>query len=122
MDLDLAIIIQGESNYVENLRSAFKGCNTIFSTWHGEESKYSDDDKVIYNLIPDDRGPCNLNLQKISTINGLLLAKKLGFKKALKIRSDLIPNNTTEFLNLFNNNYLNFLCWHDHQVYNVWKY
>ena len=46
---DLAIVIQGESKYVELLKSAFKGYNTIFSTWEGEESKYSSDDKVIYN-------------------------------------------------------------------------
>lgn len=114
---DLAIVIQGESNYVELLKSAFKGQNLIFSTWKGEESKYSNTDKVIYNTIPDNRGPCNLNLQKISTINGLLLAKQLGFKKALKIRSDLIPNNTLEFLKLLDNDYLNFLCWHGHEVY-----
>lgn len=117
MDVDFAVIIQGESRYVELLKSAFKGYNVIFSTWQGEESKYSNDDRVIYNLIPNNRGPYNLNLQKISTINGLLLAKKLGFKKVLKIRSDLIPKNTLEFLNLLNNNYLNFLCWHGHEVY-----
>jgi len=120
---DLAIVIQGESKYVELLKSAFKGYNTIFSTWEGEESKYSSDDKVIYNSLPRGEfgeyifGPCNLNLQKISTINGLLLAKQLGFKKALKIRSDLIPNNASEFLNLLNNDHLNFLCWHGHEVY-----
>ena len=83
MDVDFAVIIQGESRYVELLKSAFKGYNTIFSTWEGEESKYSSDDKVIYNSLPRGEfgeyifGPSNLNLQKISTINGLLLAKHL---------------------------------------------
>ena len=72
MAADLAIVIQGESKYVELLKSAFKGYNTIFSTWEGEESKYSSDDKVIYNSLPRGKfgeyifGPCNLNLQKIS--------------------------------------------------------
>lgn len=113
---DLAIVVQGPSNYVSHFKRIF-GKNLIFSTWIGEENKYTNGDVVIFNQTPLDCGPANFNLQKVSTINGLLKAKDLGYDYALKIRSDLIPTNSLNFLKLLENDNLNFLCWYLHEVY-----
>lgn len=115
----LGIVIQGGSTNVKEQKecwSEFKN-DIIFSTWVGSESQYDLEDNVIYNEYPNDFGSANFNLQIISTINGLLKLKELGYTHALKIRSDLIPTNTKSFLTLIENNEFNFLCWHEHIVY-----
>jgi len=114
---DFVIVVQGGSIHVEEIRKALKGFNVIFSTWEGNESKYLDSDIVVYNKIPTYTGPANLNLQKITTMSGLTKAKELGYKRALKLRSDLVPTNSNDFIKLLDNDYLNFLCWHSHEVY-----
>lgn len=114
---DFVIIVQGSSSYTEQLREALKDFNVIFSTWVGEEKKYSDSDLVVYSQLPLYAGPANLNLQKITTIAGLNRAKELGYKRALKLRSDIIPTNISEFVKYLDNNSMNFLCWHCHEVY-----
>jgi hypothetical protein len=117
MNKDFVIIVQGGSEYVPQLKEKLEGFNVIFSTWVGDEKKYLDTDVVIYNEKPTYTGPANLNLQKITTINGLKKAKEMGFKRALKLRSDLIPTNMSELFKSLDNEYLNFLCWHCHEVY-----
>lgn len=114
---DFIIVVQGSSKFVDPIKKALKNFNVIFSTWVGEEKLYSKDDIVIYNKFPDFQGPANLNLQKISTISGLNKAKELGFKRALKLRSDIVPTNINSFIKLLDNQSMNFLCWHYHEVY-----
>lgn len=114
---DFVIIIQGSSSNVNELKEALNGFNLIFSTWVGEENKYVDSDVVIFNELPEYKGPANLNLQKITTISGLKKAKELGYKRALKLRSDIKPTDMPEFFKLIDNELLNFLCWHCHEVY-----
>lgn len=114
---DFVIIVQGTSVNVESLKESLQEYNVIYSTWKGEETKYSTKDTVIFNELPNYFGPANLNLQKITTLNGLYKAKELGFKRALKLRSDILPTNINEFVKSLNNNSLNFLCWHCHEVY-----
>lgn len=84
----------------------------IFSTWIGSEKEYSDDDIVIFNREPSIPGPFNFNYQRISTYNGLLKAKELGYTHALKIRSDYLPTNAKEFIKLLKPDKMNFLLWH----------
>lgn len=109
----IAIVIQGPSLYVNEVKNAWKGFNDnlIFSTWKGDENKYDDNDIVIFNDPPIISGPRNFNYQKISTYNGLLKAKELGYTYALKIRSDYLPTNANEFIKLLDLNKLNFLSW-----------
>lgn len=114
---DFVIIVQGPSLYIEQVKNSLFGFNVIFSTWAGEENKYLDNDNVIFNEIPYYSGPFNFNYQKKSTLSGLIEAKNLGYKRALKLRSDIIPTNINEFIKLLDNNDLNFLCWHHHEVY-----
>lgn len=110
----VAIIIQGTSNYVPEVKNAWKDFkkDLIFSTWVGNEDKYDEDDIVIFNNIPEYSGPFNFNFQKISTYNGLLKAKELGYTHAIKIRGDYLPTNAKKFIELMDFNKMNFLMWH----------
>lgn len=110
------ILIQGPSNHVNEIKSSFKDHDLIFSTWCGEESKYEESDIVIFNDHPPYPGHANFWHQKISTLNGLLKCKELGYTHVLKIRSDIISTKNDIF-ELFDDNKLNFLCWHYHEVY-----
>lgn len=109
-----AVIIQGPSNYVLELKEAWKGIDIIWSTWVGEENKYTKNDICIFSEIPKDKGTCNLALQKKSTLQGILKAKELGYDRVIKCRSDIIPINLSKFLLLFKDN-LNFTFWHTHR-------
>lgn len=114
---NFVVLIQGQSNCVAQQKDAWKGFDVIFSTWVGEENKYTENDIVLYNTPPSTSGPANFNYQIVSTINGLVKAKELGYKNVLKIRSDLIPTNASKFFNVLDETKLNFLCWHAHEVY-----
>lgn len=110
----IAIVIQGPSNYVKDIKNIWKDYENdlIFSTWIGSEKEYEIDDIVVFNKEPEYPGPFNFNYQKISTFNGLLKAKELGYSHVLKIRSDYFPTNPKSFMNLLDLNKMNFLMWH----------
>ncbi len=117
MKNDFAIIIQGPSTNVSELKEAWKGYNIIWSTWIGEETKYDVNDIVLFNEIPLERGVQNIALQKLSTLNGISKAKELGFKRVLKWRNDLIPSNTEKLIKTFKTDSINFLTWHNEGKY-----
>jgi len=113
----ICLIIQGPSDHVNILKETYKNVNIqiIFSTWEGAESKYNENDIVIFNKIPHERGIQNVMLQQLSTYNGVLKAKELGFENAIKIRSDAYFNDLSLFLkNEIDYNKLNFLFWLDY--------
>tara|TARA_B100000768_G_C11250361_1_gene363836 strand:- start:801 stop:1430 length:630 start_codon:yes stop_codon:yes gene_type:complete len=117
----LCLIIQGPSNNVAIIKEKYKNINIqlIFSTWEGEENKYNENDIVIFNKIPIEKGIQNVMLQQLSTYTGLLKAKKLGFKNAIKIRSDAYFTDLSSFLkNNINYNKLNFLYFLDYHRIN----
>ena len=116
---NIAIVIQGPSKNVIEQKKAWEGYleHCIFSTWVGEESNYSEEDCVVYSDPPEESGPMNFNYQMKSTSRGLEFAKSRGYTRALKVRSDLVPTNYKNFLNIIDNQDLNFLCWHYHEVY-----
>ena len=74
---NICLIIQGPSVNVNILKDKYKNMNIqiIFSTWEGEESKYNENDIVIFNKMPKEKGIQNVMLQQLSTYNGLLKAK-----------------------------------------------
>ncbi len=113
---DFIVLIQGNSDNVKELKTALKGYNFLFSTWVGQESFYDEKDLVVFNEKPEICGPLNINLQKTTTLNGLKKIKSLGYKRVLKLRSDLIPTNFKEFIKYLDNNDLNFLSWCNHEV------
>tara|TARA_B110000967_G_scaffold24288_1_gene22377 strand:+ start:5310 stop:5939 length:630 start_codon:yes stop_codon:yes gene_type:complete len=115
------LIIQGASDYVNILKEKYKNMDIqiIFSTWEGEESKYNENDIVIFNKMPIERGIQNVILQQLSTYNGLLKAKEMGFENAIKIRSDAYFTDLSYFLtNEIDYNKLNFLFFLDYHRIN----
>ena len=115
----IAIIIQGASTNVLEQKEKWVEYkdDSIFSTWAGSEKFYNENDIVVFNQEPETAGPMNFNHQVTSTYNGLLKAKELGYKKALKIRSDIVPTNAKEFMKLLNNESFNFVAWQNHEVH-----
>lgn len=115
---DICMIIQGPSMYVKTLKERYQNTDVqiIYSTWEGEESKYDNDDIVVFSKKPNISGVQNVILQRISSYNGLLKAKELGYKKAIKIRDDCYFTDLSRFLNKgidFNKlNFLYFLKYH----------
>lgn len=110
---DFCIVIQGPSRYVTQLKENYGDLPIIWSTWVGEEGNYNPNtDKVVLSHQPQNRGVHNLNMQRISTVNGLDFAKKLGYEYAIKMRSDQFPTNPTEFVKLFDKNKVTFLSAH----------
>jgi hypothetical protein len=112
---DFAIIVTGTNIDTTKFKDRFD--NVIFSTWIDQKHKFNDHNNVIFNNYPIINGPANFNLQKLATLSGLIKAKELGFKYALRTRGDVIFENPVKFLELLDNEDLNFLCWHDHEVY-----
>ena len=108
------VIVQGPTygNCLPNIRYAFMNYDVIWSTWRGYESWYGDDDIVLFTHLPHDSGTKNLNYQKESTLEGLRLAKKLGYDRALKWRSDMWVNNADGLFRTFDDGY-NTFCWVD---------
>ena len=115
---DICIVVQGPTvcEDVQNLKECWKGFTIVFSTWEdANKSCYSDDDIVIYNKYPTNRGHQNLNLQRISSLNGFLKADSMGFKRVLKWRNDLKTNNGLELIKLFDKKCINFYSFINHK-------
>ena len=119
MNYSGAIVIQGQSDYVNELKKAWSGNSLIWSTWIGNESKYNKEDIVVFNEMPSVRGVGNVMLQQKTTLNGILKAKELKYERVLKWRSDMIPTNTDEFVKLFLLNAINMFFFHDSGDYYV---
>jgi hypothetical protein len=119
----IAIIIQGPSDYIEQQKKAWEEYeHIIYATWEGSQNLYSHEDKVVFIEMPINKGGGNINLQKNTTLEGLKYAKHLGYEKALKLRSDIIPTRWPNFLSILNTNKLNFLCWHKNPILNHNQY
>lgn len=111
---DLCFIVQGPSNHVNIIKEKLEqsSIKIFFSTWNNDKEKYDNLENVILSDYPNNNGVGNINLQMTTTLNGLIEAKRLGYKRAIKFRSDMFPTNPLEFVKLFDNNFLNFFSWH----------
>lgn len=109
---NFCVVIQGPSSHVDRLRHAFSSVPVIFSTWVGSEHHYKEDDIVVYNQYPSEAGIGNTNYQKATTLAGLAKAKERGCTRALKIRSDMVPSNLSDFMNLLDKDKLTLFSWH----------
>ncbi len=106
-----AIVVQGPSTHINELKTAWLGYDIIWSTWDGETQQYTESDIVITSPKPEDTGVGNLNLQKVTTYNGLLKAKELGYDRVFKWRSDMIPTNPQKLLSVLSED-INLLFYH----------
>ena len=114
---DICVVVQGRTDvqFVKVLKEKFN-IPLIFSTWvDADKSAYSEKDIVLYNSYPSNRGPQNFQLQRISSLNGFIKAKELGFKRVIKWRCDLEPNNSDELLKLFERECINFYAFIQHE-------
>lgn len=114
MSSDIAILVRGPSLHVEKIKEIFNGFNLVFSTWTEDQSKYTENDIVLFSDRPENPGPGNFNYQKVVVLNGLKFCKLLGFERVLQIRSDMYLTNPKKFLELIDNEVFNFLSWHYH--------
>jgi hypothetical protein len=108
------IVVQGQSKaeYIKEIKRGWEGFQIIFSTWEDtDKSLYEPTDIVIYNPYPEDRGIRNLGCQKTSTQSGFLLARELGWERALKWRSDQWPISGLALYYLFTEPGLNLYSW-----------
>ena len=99
-NLNFAIVVQGpiilDQNFTfETLklyRKNFPDTNIILSTWPTTKKNIRILKKlkinVLENVEPNNKGISNINLQIISSRNGIFLAKKMGAKFVLKTRTD----------------------------------
>jgi len=115
--MNRCVVVQGPTNFtnVLNIKKHWKNIPIVYSTWEGSDTScYSTSDIVVLNKIPTNRGVQNLNLQKISSLNGILKAKELGFTRVIKWREDMYPTNSSEFLKLLKLESINFLAFMNH--------
>ena len=104
------VVIQGplEEKAYHAIKSGWSEYPVIFSTWGNQNLDFvSPDDEIIITPKPPVRGTNNINLQKISTLEGLNRAKKLGYKRALKWRSDLSTVTPDILMSLFKKDKIN---------------
>lgn len=96
-----AIVMQGpivEQNdfTLETVRlnkKIFSGCPIILSTWEGEEGlnnrRFEQEGiTLIANKKPEYSGISNINLQIVSSREGIRAAKEMGVERVIKIRTD----------------------------------
>ena len=115
------IIIQGPitKEWVNFHKKIWEDEQLIFSTWENTPSEWFDNnDIVIYNKIPIETGTSNLNLQKITTQNGCLKAKEIGYDFVIKWRSDMFPTSKNILLHLFDESAFNIYSWISANGYN----
>ena len=112
------VVVQGPtySQWITKVKESWVGYQVIFSTWEeqADKSLYDETDIVIYNPMPACAGVKNFNLQKVSTINGFLKAKELGWDRALKVRGDFSTTSADGLFELFDKTKLN--------LHGYWKY
>ena len=110
MDYKGCVVVQGPTypQWITKVKESWVGYQVIFSTWDSaDKSLYDESDIVIYNPHPASAGIKNLNYQKVSTINGVIKAKELGWDRVLKVRSDFSTTTADGLFKLFDKTKLN---------------
>ena len=109
---DVAIVIQGPivdvnflSETLKLYRKNFPGIFIVLSTWKHEKehvNKLPEElvDEVVLSDMPNNHGVLNINLQIISTTNGLAAIDQNSIKYCLKTRTDqrIYNNNSVSYL------------------------
>lgn len=116
--MESVVVVQGPTNceLVKKIKDGWADTPIIFSTWEDNQKDcYSESDIVIYNEVPKSIGTQNINLQKVSSLNGFIKAKELGYKRVIKWRSDFIPKNPYDLLKLFKKDFINFYSFINHR-------
>jgi hypothetical protein len=100
------IVIQGPTQFYKEVADSWAGWpNVVWSTWTDEPKENLEyiANKGIQVLVgqkPIFRGDANVNLQALSTYNGLKFLQHDGVTEVLKIRSDHVVSDIKSFLEL----------------------
>jgi hypothetical protein len=107
----ISVVIQGPIIHANNLtkrvihsvRQTLLGAEIILSTWENENTLGLDADVVLKNIDPNN---FKINESLFNNVNRLIISTKTGIiaskgKHILKLRSDILINNTT-FIRYFN--------------------
>ena len=108
------VVIQGpiDTEILNDIRIGWKGYKLIFSTWPGVDlTKFYPNETILTSDVPEHTGTMNFQLQRVSTLAGMHHAKALGWDRAIKWRSDMIPVGDESFWNLFDTECINFYMW-----------
>jgi hypothetical protein len=108
------IVIQGPTTYYKEIINKYKDLpNIVWSTWEDEPienlnyiSKYI---PLVLNKKPNFSGYLNINLQNITTLNGISYLINQGVEEILKIRGDIIISNPNKLLSLLKGRKMSFL-------------
>ena len=92
------IVIQGPTNYYKEIVPIYKDIpNVVWSTWEDEPVENIEfiNQYVSVTLCqkPEFPGFLNVNMQTISTLNGIKYLQERGVTEILKTRGDVIITN-----------------------------
>jgi hypothetical protein len=117
---NFCFIVQGPIDYVDDLIKTYKDHkdNVIVSTNHVSNSDMNKliDNKFIVLVNKKLRvdGKKNFNNQVLNTYEGIKLAKEMGFKYVMKIRSDITLDNIPELINSLDFDSIYFSAYHNY--------
>lgn len=107
------IIVQGSMLYYKAMKKALKNYDcVVWSGWKEDLPTLRDENHVVINEKPKDFGNANINLQLLSTLNGIKYARSKNAKYVVKLRSDLVPTKIENFLQCLSLEGANFLTVH----------
>lgn len=110
------VVIQGPTNYFKEVVDVWKGWpNVVWSTWEDEPKEnieYIAQNQifVLLNKKPQFPGDSNVNLQALSTFNGINFLRNKGVKEVLKVRSDHTISDVKSFLEVLYGRKIAFLA------------
>jgi hypothetical protein len=87
------IISSATLRICKRYKSLYPDATIVLSTWNNQKTSEIDQIRqlgvhIIQNIIPDNPGPANVNLQIISTLAGIKFCSQKGMTFVLKNRSD----------------------------------
>jgi hypothetical protein len=97
------IVIQGPTNYCKEVAPIYKDIpNVVWSTWEDEPLENIEYIKQHMDVVlckkPSFPGYLNINMQTVSTLEGIKYLQKKGVTEILKTRGDIIITNLNIFL------------------------
>lgn len=109
------IVIQGPTDYCKYIVPVYRNIeNVVWSTWVDELPENIEYIKqhmpVILDTKPANPGYLNVNLQLVSTSNGIKYLKDKGVTEMLKIRGDILVNKLGLFLSLLKGKQMAYLA------------
>jgi len=117
---NICLVLQGPIDYVDDLISYYSNYkdDVIISTnkiSNVDKEKLTENGfKVLVNKKLDIPGKKNFNNQVLNTYEGTKLAKEMGFKYVMKVRSDIMIDKVDELINNLDFNSIYFPAYHNY--------